>query len=94
MQEIEGVIDEPHFAFAVGRGLSLRKARQSGVVDATKLAVDVGGLHIEVRKRGDGARIFVSPVEPCPGQQLRTTGVDARGHAIAVQLYFMEPLRT
>src|SRR4029077_1033664 len=30
VQEIESVKDEPHFALAVGRGLSLSKTRQSG----------------------------------------------------------------
>jgi hypothetical protein len=39
----------------------LSKAWQSDVVDA-----------VQVCERGDGARIFVGPVEPGPGQQLRT----------------------
>ncbi len=73
MQEIESVIDEPHFALAVGRCLRLREAWQSGVVDATKLAIDIGGLHVDTCKRSDGARIFVRPVKPGPRQQLNTS---------------------
>ena len=34
VQEIEGVIDEAHPPLAVGRGLSLGKARQPSVIDA------------------------------------------------------------
>src|SRR3984957_18032977 len=52
-KEIESVIDEPHFARAAGRRLRLREAWQSGVIDATKLAVDVGGLHVEVCESGE-----------------------------------------
>ena len=93
MQEIEGVIDEPHLALAVGRRLRLREARQSGVVDAAEFAVEIGGLHLQVRERRDGARIFVGPVEPGSGQELHAAIVDARGHTIAVQFDFMQPLR-
>ena len=58
MHEIEGIIDEMHVALAVRRRLRLGEAWQSGVVDATKLTVNVGGLHVEVRERCDGARVF------------------------------------
>src|SRR5262245_57464943 len=73
VQEIEGIIDEMHAALAVGRRLGLSKAWQAGRVDAAELAVDVGGLHVHVRE----GRIFVSPVEPGPGQELRAAIVDA-----------------
>jgi hypothetical protein len=33
-------------------------ARQSDVVNAAKFAIDVGCLHVDVRERSDGARIF------------------------------------
>ena len=46
MQEIEGVIDEPHLALAVGRRLGVGEAGQSGVVDAAEFAIDVGGLRL------------------------------------------------
>jgi hypothetical protein len=46
MQEIESVIDKLHRALAVGGRLCLREARQSSVVDAAEVAVDVGGLHL------------------------------------------------
>ena len=93
MQEIESVIDEMHAALAVGRRLRLREARQSGVVDAAEFAVDIGGLHVQVRERRDGAWIFVGPVEPSPGQKLHAAVVDPRGHAKAVELDLMYPLR-
>ena len=60
VQEIEGVIDQPHAALAVGRRLGVGEARQSGVVDAAEFAVDIGGLHVQIRERGDDARIFVA----------------------------------
>src|SRR5258708_22316686 len=84
MQEIEGVINEPDAALAVGRRLGAGEAWQSSLVDAAELAVKIGGLHSEVRKRGDDARIFVSPVKPGPCEKLRAAIFDARGHAIAV----------
>ena len=52
MQEIEGVIDEPHAALAVCRRLGMGEARQSGVVDAAEFAVDIGGLHVHAGERG------------------------------------------
>ena len=93
MQEIERVIDETHAALAVGRRLGVGEARQAGLVDAAEFAVDIGGLHVQIRERRDGARIFGSPVEAGPGQQLHTAVVDARGHTIAVQLDLVQPLR-
>jgi hypothetical protein len=50
VQKFERVMDEMHIALAVGCGLRLRKTRQSAVVNAAELAVDIGGLHIEVRE--------------------------------------------
>ena len=50
MQEIESVKDELHVALAVGRRLRLREARQSRIVDAAELAVEIGGLHVQVAK--------------------------------------------
>ena len=44
MQKIEGVVDEPHGAPAVARGLSLRKARQSIVPDTAQFAVEIGSF--------------------------------------------------
>jgi hypothetical protein len=69
------------------------EAGQSGVVDATEFTVDIGGLHVHVRKRRDGARIFGGPVQAGSGQELHTAIIDARGHAIAVELDFVDPLR-
>ena len=53
----------------------------------------IGGLHVQVRERCDGAWIFVGPVEPGPGQELHAAIVDARGHTIAVELDLVHPLR-
>jgi hypothetical protein len=72
VQEIESEIDKMHAALAISSRLGLRKAGQSGIVDAAELAVDIGGLHVAVCERGDDARIFGRPVEPGPRQQLRT----------------------
>src|SRR5580692_5911667 len=91
MQEIESVIDEMHAALAVARRLGTGKAGQSGVVDATKFPIDIGGLHVDVRQRGEDTRIFGAPVEAGPGEQLHAAAIDPCRHAIAVQLYFMHP---
>ena len=93
MQKIENVIDEPHPARAVARRLRLREARQSVLADAAQFAVEIGGLHRQLREGGDDARIFVAPIEPRPRQQLHTPTLDARGHAEAVELDLMQPLR-
>jgi hypothetical protein len=93
MQEIESVIDEPCTALAVGRRLRLGETRQSSLIDAAELTIEIGGLHVQVGQRCAGARIFVSPIEAGPGQELHASIVDAGGHAKAVELYFMQPLR-
>jgi hypothetical protein len=67
MQKIEGVIDDLNAALAIARRLGMGEAGQSSVIDATKLAIDVSGLYLEVCKRGDDARIFSRPVESGPG---------------------------
>ena len=54
---------------------------------------EIGGLHFQVYERCDDAWIFMGPAEPGSGQQLRTAVVDPRGHAVAVELYFVQPLR-
>ncbi|HEY5205943.1 MAG TPA: hypothetical protein VIJ63_15255, partial [Roseiarcus sp.] len=69
------------------------EARQSSVVDAAKFAVDIGGLHVEVRERRDGGRIFVGPVKPGARQQLHAAIVDPCSHAIAVEFDLVHPLR-
>jgi hypothetical protein len=91
VQKIEGVIDEPNVALAVGRRLSMGEAWQPLFIDATQLAVDIGGLHVQARERCNGAWIFGGPIEPGPRQQLNAA-VDARGHAIAVELDLVHPL--
>ena len=70
----------------------LGEARQTSVVDATEFAVDVGGLHIWVRERCDGAWIFGGPIQAGSGQELKAV-VDARSHAKAVKFNFVDPLR-
>jgi len=93
MQEIESVIDEQRGALAIGRRLRLGEARQTSVVDATEFAVGIGGLYVQVRECGDGARIFVCPVEPGAGEQLDVTVLDARSYSVAVEFDFVQPLR-
>ena len=93
VQEIEGVIDEAHAAFAVGRSLGLGKARQSGLVDPAELAVDIGGLRLHIRRAPRWRRIFGGPIEAGSGEELHTAVVDARGHAKAVQFDLVHPLR-
>jgi hypothetical protein len=44
MQKIESVIDEPHVAFAVGRGLGVGESRQPSLIHAAEFTVDVSGL--------------------------------------------------
>jgi hypothetical protein len=58
MQKIESVIDELHIAFAVSGRLGVSEGRQPSIIDAAEFTVDVSGLDVQVRKRGDGAWIF------------------------------------
>jgi hypothetical protein len=50
VQKIEGTINEPHIALAVGRRLGMGEARQAGVVNATEFAVEIGSLRLNIRK--------------------------------------------
>ena len=80
-------------ALAVARRLGPGEAGQAGVVDPAEFAVEISGLHSQLRKRCDGARILIGLVEPGPGLQLYPPVVDARGHAIAVELDLVHPPR-
>jgi hypothetical protein len=71
----------------------MREARQSGVVNATEFAVEIGRLDVHVRQRGNCAWIFRRPVETRPREKLHTTVVDPRRNAKAVKLDFVDPLR-
>jgi hypothetical protein len=53
VQEIEGVIDEPNPALAIGRSLGVGEARRSSFIDAAEFAVKIGGL---AKLRGYPAR--------------------------------------
>jgi len=53
-----------HIAFAVGRCLRLREARQTGVVNAAKFVVEIGGSGSRGRRWRSDIGI---PVEPGPG---------------------------
>ena len=48
VEEVEGVVDEPRAAFAVGCSLGAGEAGQFGVIDAAEFAVEIGGLHVQV----------------------------------------------
>ena len=93
MEKIEGVVDEADAAVAVAGGLGLRKARQIIVANPAQFAVEIGRLRRELYQRGDHARKFAGPVEPGPREQLRPSALDARGHAEAVELDLVDPLR-
>ncbi len=80
-------------ALSVGGRLSQREARQSIVANAAEFAVEVGALDRHLCESCRDARIFLAPVEPGPRQQLHAPMVDARGHAKAVELDFVEPSR-
>jgi hypothetical protein len=49
VDEIESVKDESSGALAVRRCLDAREARQSGIIDATEFAVEIGGFHVQAR---------------------------------------------
>ena len=82
-----------HAALAVSRRLGVGKARQSGIVDAAQFPVEVGGFRLHIRERRECAWIFVAPIKPGPGEELRAAMVEARRHAKAVQFYFVQPPR-
>jgi hypothetical protein len=73
VQEIEGVVDEPHIALAVSGRLCIREARQSSLIHATQFAIDVGSLHVQIRQRGNGVRIF------CPSSPGQSASGAAHG---------------
>jgi hypothetical protein len=74
------------------RRLGASEARQSSFVDAAEFTIEIGGLHIEIGERRDGAWIFLRPVEACARQELHEAVLDARGHAKPVRFDFMQPL--
>jgi hypothetical protein len=55
-------------------------------VQRAKLAVEVGGLHLQRAQGFDGALISMRPVQAGPGEQLYLVAVDPRVHAVAVVL--------
>lgn len=46
MQEVEGAIDAPHFALALGR-LGMGETRQPGLIDVADFALEIGGLRVK-----------------------------------------------
>ena len=92
MQEIEGVI-ESRTALAIGGRLGIGEAWQASLIDTAQFAIEITGLDVQVRERRGCAWIFGGPVEAGPGQELHAAIVDAGGHAKAVELDFMQPLR-
>ena len=52
---------------AVGRRLGVGEGRQPSLIHAPEFPIDVSSLDVEVRERGNGAWIFVGPVEAGPG---------------------------
>jgi hypothetical protein len=57
---------------------------QSSLIDAAEFAVEIRGVDVQVRERRNGAWIFVRPVEPGASQELHSSFVDARRHAVSV----------
>jgi hypothetical protein len=86
MQKIESVVDERHPAFTIARGLGLRKARQSVVANPAQFSVQIGTLRPHIREGSYDARIFVTPIEAGPRQQLHAPALGASGHAEAIKL--------
>jgi hypothetical protein len=68
VQEVERVMGETGSAFAIRRRLGVSEARKSRFINSAEHAVEIGGLHVQVRERGDGARIFVGPIKSGSGQ--------------------------
>jgi hypothetical protein len=50
MQEVEGAMDAPRFALAVGRRLGMGETRQPSLIDTGEFAVEIGGLRTESRR--------------------------------------------
>jgi hypothetical protein len=60
---------------------------------AAQLAVEIGLARPERRHGIGDRRIFVCPVEPGSRQQPRGTAIEARMHAVAVELDFVQPIQ-
>ena len=92
VEKIEQEEDEGGGIAAVGRQLDHAEGGDAVGADAAQLAVEIGLAGTErVHRRGD-RRIFVRPVEPGARQQFHRAAVEARMHAVAVVLDFVEPL--
>jgi hypothetical protein len=93
MQKVEDKKHEPGRVAGVRRGLDHAEGRDAVGEDATELAVEIGLARAERRHgRGDG-RIFIGPVEPGAGQRPDGAVIEARMHAVAVELDFVQPIR-
>jgi hypothetical protein len=91
VQEIESVIDKPDPALAVGRRLNWAKLGNPASSTPQSSPSMLSSFRPHIGKSLDDAWIFVGPVEPGPSQELPAAMIDTRGHAKAVQLYFMVP---
>jgi hypothetical protein len=72
-----------------GRGLGLRKARQTIVANARQFAVEIHGFRPHLRERFNYARIFSASIESRPRQRLPSPALD-----VSIQFDLMEPLRS
>ncbi|MHC2538448.1 hypothetical protein ACVJMY_008017 [Bradyrhizobium diazoefficiens] len=88
-QEIEGKEDEVLGLAIRQRGLERGKVRRAVVVERDNLAVD-HGLRQRIRLLRDGGEL-VGPVETLAGLQRRLAVLDAKLHAVAIELDLVAP---
>ena len=62
--------------------------------DAAELAVEISLARPEQRQGSGDRGIFMRPVEPGAGQQPDRAAIEARVHAVGVELDFVQPVRS
>jgi hypothetical protein len=92
VQEIEQEEDEGGGVAAVGRQLDHAERGNAVGSHAAQFAVEIGLAGAERRDGLSDRRIFVRPLEPGARQKAHGAAIEARMHAVAVELDFVEPL--
>ena len=93
VQQIEGVIDKPNPALAIGSGLGVGEARQASIIDAAEFASRCAVFTFRLARAAMALGYLSLQSRPVQSQELRAAMIDPRRHAKSVQLYLVQPLR-
>jgi hypothetical protein len=93
VEKIEQEEHQPGGIAVIGRGLDHAEGGDAVGAHAAQLAVEIGLFGPERRDGPGDRRIFMRPVEPGAGEQPHRAAFEARMHAVAVELDFVQPGR-